>query len=283
MTVLFNSGKNGQVSKHDVINALKKVKADECDVLYIHTDMTFGLPSQKRNILLAELYDAIASLNVKTLIFPTFTFSFCNQEIFDVRKTPTKMGALNEYVRKNVNGTRTSDPLLSVFVIGDEKNFTNNLGHYSIGENSNYDRIRACSDEVRFLFLGADMRQCFTYTHYMESVFSVPYRYNREFEGTIIDENGIAHEHEKYFLFSSYSNTRLNTIPVVYNEMNSRNLLKTVDLGDSGLQCFSKNDATCVISDLLSENIFCLTDGSFKEEEKNYIYNPNNEYIVSVK
>ena len=99
MIDLFKSSK-GIVTDTDLFNALVSVKASECDVLYIHTDMTFGLPMQKRKLTLDCLYRIIERLNVKTLVFPTFTFSFCNNENYDSLNTPTKMGALNEYVEK---------------------------------------------------------------------------------------------------------------------------------------------------------------------------------------
>lgn len=45
--VLFHSSM-GDVSSRHIKSALQAVAADECDVLYIHTDMTFGLPVHKR-------------------------------------------------------------------------------------------------------------------------------------------------------------------------------------------------------------------------------------------
>ena len=283
MTILFNSKTKGPVTREQFIEKLKIVGASDCDVLYIHTDMSFGLPAIKRSSLLYELYGVLDAMNVGTLVFPTFTFSFCNQESYDINKTPTKMGTLNEYVRKNISGMRSLDPLLSVFVVGDKLNLLDNLGNESIGKNSNYERIHQCSKDVKFLFFGADMRECFTYTHYMETVFSVPYRYNREFIGDIIASNGEIHKNEKYLLFSTYGNCKLNSVPVVYNEMLKRNMLRIEEVGDSNLCCFTEKDSFKCISDLLTENIYCLTDGNFDLSKKNTIYNPNKEYIVSVK
>lgn len=282
MIELFKSS-NGIVTDYDIADALFSVEASECDVLYIHTDMTFGLPIQKRKKTLETLYSIIESLNVKTVVFPTFTFSFCNKEVFDSLNTPTKMGALNEYVRKNVKGIRTEDPLLSVYVIGDKLNLCDNLGNSSIGLESNYDRLHKCGKNVKFLFLGADMKQCFTYTHYMEAIYKVPYRYDREFIGTYTDNSAVLHENAKFKLFSSYGNTVLNPIPVVFNAMKQKNQLNIALVGDSSVTCFSEKDAYKTISELLDENIFCLTDGSFKESEKNEIYNKNNTYVLSVR
>lgn len=283
MTVLFNSKKSGDVTSDQLLEKLKKIGASDCDILYIHSNLNFGLPSLKRSFLLEEMYSSIEKLGVRTIVFPTFTFSFCNKEEYDIKNSFSKMGALNEYVRKNVDGVRSSDPLLSVFVIGDELNLIDNLSKESIGKNSNYDRLHNSGKSVNFLFIGADMRECFTYTHYMETVAKVPYRYNREFVGTIIDENGIRHENETRLLFSTYGNCRLNPVPVVHDTMNELKMLSESDFGDGHLCCFKEIDAYKVMLDLFDKDINFLTDGTFDLSKKNTVYNPNNEKIVSVK
>lgn len=108
--ILFH-GQKEEVNAAHMREALLGVGAADCDVLYIHTDMTFGLPALKRGVLLAELLGILEGLGVATLVFPTFTFSFCNHEPFDVQNTRTPMGALNEYARKTGRGRRSPDPL----------------------------------------------------------------------------------------------------------------------------------------------------------------------------
>ena len=278
--ILFH-GQKEEVNAAHMREALLGVGAADCDVLYIHTDMTFGLPALKRGVLLAELLGILEGLGVTTLVFPTFTFSFCNHEPFDVQNTRTPMGALNEYARKTGRGRRSPDPLLSVYVLGDALNLVDNLGPYSIGENSNYDRLHVCGKEVKFHFFGADMRECFTYTHYMEAVIGVPYRYNREFTGTIIDSGKTASS--RVWLYSSYANCRLNPEPVVHNAMHKLGQLRTAVVGDGHLCCFREKDAYATISQLLDKNPLCLTDGSFDADVKDTTYNAGNDYIVSVR
>lgn len=279
-TVLFRSP-SGDVSAPNLVETLRSIGAADCDVLYIHTDMTFGLPALKRGQLLEEMVGVLDSLKVGTLVFPTFTFSFCNNEPFDVQKSHTAMGAINEYVRKSGRGTRSADPLLSVYVLGDKLNLVDNLSEYSIGVGSNYDRLHACGKEVKFLFLGADMRDCFTYTHYMEAIVGVPYRYNREFTGTIVDNGQEKFAHA--FLYSSYANCRLNPVPVVHDTMQKRGQLRKAVIGTGNICCFSEKDAFVSISDLLSENPLFLTDGTFDDAIKDTSYNLNGDHIVSVR
>lgn len=279
---LFHSAK-GDVTNTKMLNLLQKVGADDCDVLYIHTDMTFGLPSKglKRSEILGAMLETIESLGVKTLVFPTFTFSFCNDEPYDVQNSKTDMGALNEYVRKSGRGVRSRDPLLSVYVLGDKLNHVDNLSIYSIGKDSNYDRLHHCGKKVKFLFYGADMRACFTYGHYMEAIVGSPYRYDRTFTGTLIDQ-GVSYPDQKAILYTTYANTRLNPVPVVYNGMMERNQLSIEDVGDSIFCCFSEVDAFETISDLLRENPLCMTDGSYDDSIRDTTYIRNGR-INSVK
>lgn len=279
-TILFHSQKE-EVNAVHIREALLGVGAADCDVLYIHTDMTFGLPALKRGALLAELLGILEGLGVATLVFPTFTFSFCNHEPFDVQNSRTPMGALNEYARKTGRGRRSSDPLLSVYVLGDALDLVDNLGPYSIGMGSNYDRLHRCGKEVKFLFLGADMRECFTYVHYMEAIISVPYRYNRKFTGTIVDDGKTVSS--SVWLYSTYANCRLNPKPVVHDAMQARGQLRTASVGDGHICCFHEKDAHVTISQLLSDDPFCLTDGTFDPQIKDTTYNSGNERIISVK
>lgn len=280
-TPLFTS-QAGNISAHTIQEALRTVRAHECDVLYIHTGMSFGIPAGgiSRKTLLAALLDCLESLRVGTLIFPTFTFSFCNNEAYDRQKSPSQMGALNEFARKSGKGVRSADPLLSVCILGKRTDLAENLSQYSIGEGSNYDKLHHCGDKVKFLFFGADMRECFTYTHYMEAILKSPYRYDREFSGTIID--GDQTRQATCYLYSTYANCTLNPEPVVYNEMKRRGQLLYTGLGDGTVLTLEEQDGYATIAELLEKNPYCLTDGSFDPTRADRSYD-NSTRVVSVK
>lgn len=278
--VIFKSDNQENISDKTLFESLLKIKANECDVLYVHTGMKFGFPCIGRKDLLSTLYKVIMKLGVKTVIFPTFTFSFCNNADFNVEKTPSKMGALNEFIRKNTVGVRTKDPILSVFLCGDSLGLENKLSKYSIGEDSTYDLLHKSGLRVKFLFFGALMWECFTYTHYMEAIMKCPYRYNRKFSGKII--TGTKELFHECYLYTSYGNVVLNKNPLVYNEMKARNQIHETTVGDTSILCFDEVDSFITIRELISKDPYYLTDGSFKDAEKNEIYNPNNIEVTSV-
>ena len=280
-TALFKS-QSGDLSPRRILDALHTVRAGECDILYIHSGMRFGTPAGgiSRKALLGSLLDTLESLGVGTLIFPTFTFSFCNNEDYDRQRSPSQMGALNEFARKSGKGVRSADPLLSVYVIGKRSDLVENLSQYSIGEGSNYDKLHHCGDKVKFLLFGADMRECFTYTHYMEAILKSPYRYDREFSGLVID--GEKRQQTTCYLYSTYANCTLNPEPVVYNEMKRRSQLLYTGLGDGSVLTLDEKDGYATIAELLEKDPYCLTDGTFDPARADRTYD-NSTRIVSVK
>ena len=44
---LFQDREKNWITYGDLVHAMKAVKADDCDVLLIHTDLSFGLPTRE--------------------------------------------------------------------------------------------------------------------------------------------------------------------------------------------------------------------------------------------
>ena len=228
-TELFKDSKGQTYTLEDVIKALKNVGADKAKVLYIHTDIGFGKPLVKRKEFIAKLYEALTSLGVETLMFPTYTFSFCNNETYDLENSKSSMGMLNEYARKQENTFRTNDPLLSVCVIGKVPEEFHNLSKFSCGEGSSFE-ILTKSDDNMILFFGAKPTECFTYLHYVEAIYNVPYRYNKEFSGKVIIDGKTTEE--TYQLFTLYDTVTPYVKIDFQNYLEDQEILKRVPLGE---------------------------------------------------
>ena len=211
--------KNGTwVTNKTMLESLLSIEADKCDTLYIHTALSFGTPNLqlRKKELLSEILGVIKELGVKTICMPTFTFSFCNGLEYDPATSPSKMGVLNEFFRKQEGVIRSCDPLMSVALLGEDKDLVTGIGHISCGDNSTFDKIRH-RDNVKFLFLGPKIGDCLTYMHYLEWLYSVDYRYNRVFRGkvTINGHSSI----EEYSLFVRYNTVVPNTASYDYEQM----------------------------------------------------------------
>ena len=94
---LFNA--NGkQIFAQDFEKALKTIGIKQGDVLFIHSDlMVFGklLLFHRSQLLetLVQVFKHCVGEN-GSLVMPTFSYSFCNREIFDLEKTKSTTGVL---------------------------------------------------------------------------------------------------------------------------------------------------------------------------------------------
>lgn len=238
---LFQYG-NQWITNGDILNALKEVDADKCDVLLLHTAMEFGALSReiKRRELNEIMYDLIKQLGVNTLVFPTFSFSFANKEDYDVRQSKSKMGMLNEYIRKQDEAVRSLDPLMSVCVVGENQELAQVSGDSSLGEGGFFDRLHHTSN-ARIAFLGVDEIICNTHLHYVEEQLQVPYRYHLSMNGNVIDYDGnVIPKQQK--LFVTYKHVTPGANRAFYDELTAKGQMKKVFLGGSSVSCFKEED-----------------------------------------
>jgi aminoglycoside 3-N-acetyltransferase len=233
----------------------------------MHTGLSFGLPNPElgRAQLLDAIYQAVRSLGVPTLCVPTFTFSFCNGEDYDSTQSRSRMGALNEYIRRRPEAVRSVDPLMSVALVGEDRDLAENLGHESIGTNSTFDKLSR-RQGVKFLFLGVRLGDCFTYMHHLEWAAGVPYRYDREFTGKITHA-GRTYE-DTYRLFVRYHNVKPNAASYTYEQLLAeRQLLRMAALGDHSIWCVGEPEARAVYLELLRRDPNYFIETPFRAQE----------------
>jgi aminoglycoside 3-N-acetyltransferase len=265
---LFKS-KKGWVSNHDIYEALIKIGAAKTDILYIHSGLNFGVPNNEisKNKLLSELLFIIKSLNVGTIIMPTYTFSFCNNEVFDVRFSKTKMGVLNEFARKQEGFIRSLDPLMSNVLYGKNPRFVREIGNNSCGSDSTFDLLNKTDLKVKFLFLGTKIGDCFTYMHYMEEKLKVPYRYNKKYSGNVI--NGSELKNEEYNLFVRFGNVFAGEGSYIYeNILLEQKIALREKIGDSAITIVEEKDAFRVYEKLLIQSPSFFIKEIFEESDK---------------
>ena len=257
---LFLAKDGKWVTNKSMIETLLSLGADKCDTLYIHTSLSFGQPNPqlKKSVMLSELLNVIKALGVKTICMPTFTFSFCNGLDYNPATSASRMGVLNEFFRKQEGVIRSADPLMSVALLGEDKELVTGVGHVSCGENSTFDKLRH-RDNVKFLFLGPKIGDCLTYMHYMEWLFSVDYRYNRIFRGnvTIGDKTSV----EEYALFVRYKSVIPNTASYDYEQkMYDNGTAFIAPCGDGTISIVDEKNASMEYKRCLDNNPYYFVD-----------------------
>lgn len=278
MQVLFHDMDGNAISSEDILNALKSVGADDCETLFIHSDIMFGTlrTGVRRKELLNAIHEQVACLGVKNLIIPTFTYSFPNNEVYNITTSKTSMGAYNEFVRKQVGRFRTDDPLLSVSVPLSLKCEFDHVSNHSLGEGSALDILHHL-ENVKFLFLGAEMADCFTYVHYVEKMLDVPYRFDMGFEGEVIYPNGDSVHRKQYIHTQCYGVKLPPKYEYFENEMEEKGYLKKKRVGDRFISCLSENDAYREIKGHIEKNIYYYLDKPFEKTDLIHKYTYNNE------
>src|ERR1043165_5143222 len=110
---LSGQEKNGSgITKEQLITDLKKIGLKENDSVLVHSSMSkIGFVNGGPQTIIEALSEAVGSGG--TLLFPAFPASGRNKDhleetpLFDIRNTPSRMGAITEYFRK-MNGVRRS-------------------------------------------------------------------------------------------------------------------------------------------------------------------------------
>lgn len=283
MQVLFRDRDGNKITSSSIFDALKYVGAGDCETLFIHSDIAFGMLEKgiKRKELLQVLHDQVSSLGVKNLIFPTFTYSFPNHEDFYIESSKTSMGAYNEYARKLENRFRTDDPLLSVSVPMSLKELFSKVSNHSLGEGSALDIIHHM-DDVKFLFFGAEMADCFTYVHYVEKMMEVPYRFDMAFEGNVIYPDGRVQRRIQSIHTQCYGVKLPPKYDYFEKEMEGQGYLKKVRIADKYISCLSEVDAYREIKKRIDKDINYFLERPFRSDEliHKYTYSTENGRIT---
>lgn len=164
------------------------------DILLVHSNIKRTLVKARRegvrltpDDILDSFLDCLGSSG--TLILPLFNFDFSSTKLFDIRHTPSQMGALTEVARKRSDVIRTGHPIYSFAVLGKEKYAFNGLVNESgYGENSPFGLLHKLNGKIASLDL--EDQHSMTFYHYVEESLMVNYRYFKTFSGTYFDSNG---------------------------------------------------------------------------------------------
>lgn len=239
----------------DVVSSLHDIGITKGDVIFIHNDLgKFGLLSDIKNQFDFNMEFLNACLHVVgdngTLVLPTFTYSFCENEIFDYDESPSKVGYFSEMARTTNGFTRSDDPLFSVTSIGQKTNkLISNLSNVCFGIDSIFDRMYKMNAKI--LNLGFYFYP--TFIHFVESQCNVPYRFDKTFTGIIKKHNN---EYKKSYIYN-VRDLKLNPFPNVAALEKKSLEVETVErtkLGGGMITSVKMKDLFQIASDMIRKN-----------------------------
>ncbi|MGY5142938.1 MAG: AAC(3) family N-acetyltransferase [Candidatus Nitrosopumilus sp. bin_32a] len=259
--------KNYDFSKSDIIEALKKTEIKVGDSIFVHSNIGFfgRLENANNSKEYCEIFkDAIFEVigEKGTLIVPTFSLSYCNNQIFDKKTTKSfECGVFSEFIRELKNSKRSDDANFSVAAVGGKSDyFTKNVSEYSFGIDSFWDRLWKENGKICRFNMSPDYN---TFIHFVERELNVEYRYDKGFSGTsIIDNKKIKNTYYHYV----HDLENLNHLPnLIKLDMKSKELglSKSEDLGKGQIIVISTKDVYNVIHKEIKNDVnFLIKDNT---------------------
>lgn len=219
------------IYKSDFINVLKKLEIHEGEVLFIHSDIaTFGkLATLDKTFLLDSLIEAFQAAvgPTGTLIMPTFTYDFCENRVYDVKKSRSTVGVLTEYFRNKKDVDRTIQPIFSVAIWGANKDYFLDIDKDSFGKNSIFGKL--LDKKAKIVFFGTDFDRM-TFIHFVEQQYNVVYRYKKRFHGYIMKDERLYEDDCDYFVRDLQKNVLLN-LDKFFKHLQAIDAVRSVDIG----------------------------------------------------
>jgi aminoglycoside 3-N-acetyltransferase len=164
---------------------LKRINLPKNEILFLHVRLKGISDDVPYKELSKQIIDVLNELyNPKTILVPTFTYSYTKKGIFDKINSPAEVGRFSEEVRKQFNPLlRTKNPVFSFI---DTNNYfsKNELKEESaFGEDSLLHLLHNLGHVVININIDEFIS---TYLHYLEYHYKVPYRYIKNFPGETI-------------------------------------------------------------------------------------------------
>ncbi|MBL6989689.1 MAG: AAC(3) family N-acetyltransferase [Bacteriovoracaceae bacterium] len=226
------------VGFNEIVRGLHAVGITKGDVVMLHADTVVlaQIPSisleERLDILLESIKEVLGKAG--TLVVPTFTYSFCRSEVYDVNDSPSKdVGAFPEYVRKRPEAKRSLDPIFSVAAIGSS---AQELCEVELkdcfGQGSFFGKLHKMNAKI--VCLGCSLDRA-TFIHYCEKAHGIDYRYNKTFSGEIIDKSGVLRECSIQYFVRDYSYKFTTDLTMLKERLKEQNKFSIGEIGRFGI------------------------------------------------
>lgn len=181
----------------EIQNILKQNGVKKGDTVCVFSDITsFGIPDVVKEEVKKSGINFLLDSYIETfkaavgedglLLMPTFTYSACNNEVYDVKNTKSTVGVLTEYFRQQPGVKRSLHPIFSFAAWGKNADSFLKIEDYdSFGPKSVLGKL----DDMNavYVLFGVDMPSSATFVLYSEQKHKVHYRYFKDFPGIIVD------------------------------------------------------------------------------------------------
>ena len=192
------------------------------DIVVVHTRLIpFKIKRENLEEICEILIDKIGKN--KTIIMPSFTYSFSKKKIWSYHKSKSQAGMLTEYFREKIADERTIHPIHSVTILNNNYSISHN-SQSSFGKGSAWEFI--CLNDVCNLSIGVGLNGGATICHYSEEFVQVNYRSYIKLEGEIFDKNNVKVDKTFTYYAREDGNNVTNNWGICEKDLIKNNIMK---------------------------------------------------------
>ena len=248
---------------NDIIFSLRKIGLEQGDSVFIHSNLGFFGKLKDANdstdynrFFKNAIFEVIGEQG--TMITPTFSYSFCNSERFDVKETPGICGMFSEFIRKDTTSTRSNDPNFSISAIGKYADFfTRDCSSHSFGKSSFWERFLGKKGRIcNFNFDSAS-----TLFHYIEKILNVSYRFDKKFQGELKIGDKYETRSFEHFVYDKNKPQHTPNFEKFHNKAMELKKVNICNLGRGQITCISAEDTLNLIKKEIKIKPDFLIDG----------------------
>lgn len=240
-------------SKEDIETSLTEIGICAGDDVFIHSNLGFFgvLEGCKDADNLCESFiQAIGNIigNTGTIIVPTFSYSYCHNEVYNPDVTGTTCGMLSEYILKKLPNNRSLDPNFSISGIGENIEYYTSCNiHESFGEGCFWEKF--LNKNGKIICMNFDSGS--TFVHYIEKYNNVSYRYNKAFNGVTEYKGNLYKDYAVHFVFDGENDSP--SMERVDELCKENHISNQVNLGKGTILAFNSKEYFDFFSGLLKD------------------------------
>jgi aminoglycoside 3-N-acetyltransferase len=156
--------------------------------IFLHCRLK-GMEGSKKNysLLCKKIIKLLYDRKPKSIIIPTYTYSFTKNFVFNQNLSASETGRFSEEIRKTADSSlRTLDPIFSHVILQNSNFLEEKISTRSFGNRTIFHKFVQDKGVIVNLNLEDITTPLF---HFLEYKFNVPYRKNRIFCGDIVKKN----------------------------------------------------------------------------------------------
>ena len=225
-----------------LVEDFQKLGVAEGDTLLVHSSYkSLGEVEGGPQTVVRALEAVLGTDKDGTLIMPTFNFDFNKGVPWDVRKTPSKMGALTEVVRTDPRVKRVFHPFYSFAVLGKHAEMLGSLRYKSSYErNSVFGKLRDLDGKI--MVIGLSYTNSMTFFHHIEQMEGVDYRFLKQFTGEVTDWDGTTKTDTFEMLVRDIDKGVITEVDPMGELMEKEGVIRTGQIGDAAVKLMKANE-----------------------------------------